>query len=106
VALDILVKIKRLVIARRVIFSAKARDERLACELTGEEILEWILTAATINKTLRATSRFRKSQKERLYVIISSTYDGKLIYTKGTIRKINDREDFYILVSAKWSAYE
>ena len=104
--MDILVKIKRLVIARRVIFSAKARDERLDCDLTVEEILEAILNAPTINKTLRSTSPFRKSQKEKLYVIISSTYDGKLIYTKGTIRKINDREEFYILVSAKWSTHE
>jgi len=104
--LDILVKIKRLVIARRVIFSAKAREERLADDLTVEDILESILNAPTINKTLRSTSRFRKSQREKLYVIISSTYDGKLIYTKGTIRKVGDVEEFYILISAKWSGYE
>ena len=104
--MDILIKIKRLVIGRRVIFSAKAREERLASDLTVEDILESILNAPTINKTLRSTSPFRKSQREKLYVIVSSTYDGKLIYTKGTIRKINDREEFYILISAKWSAYE
>lgn len=104
--MDILVKIKRLVIARRVIFSAKAREERFACDLTVEEILEAILNAPTINKTLRSTSPFRKSQKEKLYVIISSTYDGKVIYTKGTIRKVDDHEEFYILISAKWNAYE
>ncbi len=104
--MDILVTIKRLVIARRVIFSEKAREERLVCDLTVEEILESILNAPTINKTLRSTSRFRKSTKEKLYVIISSTYDGKLIYTKGTIRQVNEREEFYILISAKWSAYE
>jgi arginine/lysine/ornithine decarboxylase len=103
---DILVKIKRLVIARQVVFSAKAREERLACELTVEEIIESILNAPTINKTLRSTSRFRKSQKEKLYVIISSTYDGKVIYTKGTIRKLNQREEFYILISSKWSSHE
>ncbi|MGA2060265.1 MAG: hypothetical protein ABSG67_07265 [Thermoguttaceae bacterium] len=104
--MDILVKIKRLVIARQVVFSAKAREERLACELTVEEIIESILNAPTINKTLRSTSRFRKSQKEKLYVIISSTYDGKVIYTKGTIRKLNQREEFYILISSKWSSHE
>ncbi len=104
--MDILVKIKRLVIARRVIFSAKAREERLAGKLTVEDVLESILNAPTINKTLRSTSKFRKSQKEKLYVIISSTYDGKIIYTKGAIRKVGDKEDFYILVSAKWSGYE
>jgi len=104
--LDVLIKIKRLVIARRVIFSAKAREERLACDLTVEDVLESILNAPTINKTLRSTSQFRKSPREKLYVIISSTYDGKLIYTKGTIRKVNDVEEFYILISAKWSSYE
>ncbi len=104
--MDVLIKIKRLVIARRVIFSGKAREERLACDLTVEDVLESILNAPTINKTLRSTSEFRKSRREKLYVIISSTYDGKLIYTKGTIRKVNDVEEFYILISAKWSSYE
>jgi hypothetical protein len=103
---DILVKIKRLVIARRIVFSEKAREERLSCELTVEEIIESILNAPTINKTLKSTSPFRKSQREKLYVIISSTYDGKVIYTKGTIRKLNQREEFYILISSKWSSYE
>ena len=104
--MDILVKIKRLVIARRVVFSSKAREERLACDLTVEDVLESILNAPTINKTLRSTSPFRKSQREKLYVIVSSTYDGRLVYTKGTVRKIDGVEDFYILVSAKWSSYE
>jgi arginine/lysine/ornithine decarboxylase len=103
---DVLVKIKRLIIARRVVFSSKAREERMACELTVEEILESILNAQTINKVLRSTSPFRKSQKEKLYVIISSTYDGKVIYTKGTIRKLNQQEEFYILISSKWSSYD
>jgi hypothetical protein len=89
-----------------LLFSAKAREERLSCELTVEDVLESILNAPTINKTLRSTSQFRESRKEKLYVIISSTYDGKVIYTKGTIRRIDDREEFYILVSAKWSTYD
>jgi hypothetical protein len=92
--------------ARRVIFSAKAREERLDCGLAVEEVLESILNAPTINKVLRSTSRFRKLRKEKLYVIISSTFDGTLIYTKGSIRRVNDREEFYILISAKWSSYE
>ena len=104
--MDILVKIKRLVIARRVVFSAKAREERIVSELAVEEILESILNAQTINKVLRSTSPFRKSQKEKLYVIISSTFDGKIIYTKGTIRKLNQQEEFYILISSKWSSYD
>ena len=104
--MDILSKIKRLVIARQVVFSAKAREERLDGGLSVEDVLESILNAPAINKVLNSTSPFRKNRKEKLYVIISSTFDGKLIYTKGTIRKINKGEDFYILVSSKRSFYE
>ncbi len=35
---------------------------------------------------------------------ISSTYDGTLVYTKGTIRKTQDVEEYYLLISAKKDA--
>ena len=101
--MDVLTKIKRLVIARKVIFTEKARTERYADGLSVEDILESIVNAPSINKTLNSSSPHRAKRKEKLYVIISSSYDGKLIYTKGTIRKINGVEEFYILVSSKWS---
>ena len=94
--MNILVKIKRLVIARKVFFTAKAREERYSSGLTVEEILESIINAPTINKTINSKSQYRRGSREKLYVIISSTYDGKIIYTKGTIRKIGDHEEFYI----------
>jgi hypothetical protein len=88
------------------VFSSKARDERLDCGLTVEEVLESILNATSINKTLKSNSPWRKSRREKLYIIISSTYDGQLIYTKGTIRRLEDQEEFYILISSKWSSYD
>ena len=87
-------------------YTAKARSERLLYGLTVEDVLEAIVNAASINKTLRSTSSSKNTRKEKLYVIISSSYDGKVIYTKGTIRKIDGVDEFYILVSSKWSHYE
>ena len=104
--MDILIKIKKLVVARKVIFSSKAREERVNDGLSIEDVFEAIINAPTINKTLRSTSAYRAARKEKLYVIISSSYDGKLIYTKGTVRKIDGKEEFYILISSKWSSYE
>ena len=101
--MDILTKIKKLVIARKVVFTAKARDERRSDGLTVEDVLESIVNAPSINKVLKSKSPFRKVKKEKLYVIISSSFDGKLIYTKGTLRKVDGLEEFYILVSSKWS---
>lgn len=101
--MDVLTKIKKLVIARKVVFTAKARDERRSDGLTVEDVLESIVNAPSINKVMKSTSPYRKTRKEKLYVIISSSYDGKLVYTKGTIRKVDGTEEFYILISSKWS---
>jgi hypothetical protein len=104
--MDLLIKIKRLIIARKVIFTSKARREREQSGLSVEEILESIINAPSINKTINSTSEFKKKTKEKLYIIISSTFDGKIIYTKGTIRKVNGHDEFYILISSKWSKYD
>ncbi len=93
-------------IAHRVVFTAKARDERVTDGLTVEDVLESIVNAQSINKTIRSTSEFRVARKEKLYIIISSSFDGKLIYTKGTVRSVDGVDEFYILISAKWSTYE
>lgn len=104
--MDTLTKIKKLVIARRVVFTDKAISERVASGLSTEDVFEAIINAVTINKTIRSTSLMKRKRKERLYVIIGSTYDGKMVYTKGTIRKHGVEEEFYIFVSSKWSVYE
>ncbi len=104
--MDILVKIKRLIISRKVVFTSKAREERQNDGLTVEEIFESIINSPAIHKTVLSTSEFKKKRKEKLYIIIGSTFDGNFIYTKGAIRKINYLEEFYILISSKWSVYE
>lgn len=97
--MDILVRIKRLVVARRVEFTIKATEERLRDGLTVEDVLESIVNA--IKKILRSRSAARRGATERLYVIESPTFTGTWVYTKGTIRRKEGQEVFYVLVSAK-----
>ncbi len=99
--MDILTKIKRLAIARRLRFTFKADTERIRDGLNTEDIVESLVTASAINKTLRSRSPSRLLPREKLYIIISSTYDGTLVYTKRTIRRIQGAEEYYLLISAK-----
>lgn len=69
--------------------------------LDPDEVVESILNARAIDKTVRSRSERRRHSRERLYVIKSYSYSGTLIYTKGTIVSKGDQEVFYILVSAK-----
>lgn len=102
--MSILIKIKRLALARRLRFMFKADTERLRDGLSVEDIVEVLVNASVINKTLRSRSPDRVLPRESLYVIISSTYDGTLIYTKGTIRRTQGVEEYYLLISAKKDA--
>jgi len=99
--MDLLVRIKRLVIARRVEFTMKAELERLRDGLAVEDIFESIINANGLKKVLRSTSPGRAHAGERLYVIESPDFSGTWIYTKGTIRRKGGQEVFYVLVSAK-----
>ena len=99
--MDILVRIKRLAVARRVEFTITATEERLRDGLTVEDVLESIVNANAIKKTLRSRSAGRQGAAERLYVIESPTFTGTWVYTKGTIRRKEGQELFYVLVSAK-----
>lgn len=98
----VLKKIKRLIIQGNYVFTAKAEAERIADNLTEEDILESILNASFV-RTKRSRSPWRKEHLEKIYIIESFTYDGVLIYTKGVIRKQEEVESFYIIVSAKKS---
>jgi hypothetical protein len=100
--MDILIRIKRLVITRRVVFTRKADDEMAIDGLTRELVYEAILNAPTINKKLRSHDP-ASNQPETLYVIKGFTYDGLGIYTKGKIKKEGDKEVFYVLISSKRS---
>jgi len=100
--MDILVRIKRLVIARNVLFTQKAECEMAADSLTPELVYESILNAPSIFKDLRSRNP-RTKKSERLYVIKGLTFDGLDIYTKGKILNKEGVDVFYVLISSKKS---
>ena len=99
--MDVLLRIKSLIVRRQFRFTVKAADEMELDDLEEEDVLESILGAARINKTLRSTAR----PGEKLYVIQNASYTGKLIYSKGAIRREAGEETYYIFVSAKRSRF-
>jgi hypothetical protein len=100
--MDVLVRIRRLVLAQQVIFTAKAEREMYAGGLTHALVFEAIMNAPAITKTLRSRNP-RSGRRETLYVIKGLTYDGLAIYTKGKIARFRGREVFYVLISSKRS---
>lgn len=99
--MDVLTRIKKLVVSRKLVFTQKAEHERISDGLSVDDIVASILNANAIKKVLRSRSPHRHGSREKLYVIESPTYDGVWIYTKGTIRKVGEQEVFYILISSK-----
>jgi len=100
---DVLVKIKRLLIAGRYRFTAKAELEMLGDDLLPADVLEAIINAVGIKKVVTSTSKQRRRRREKLYIIESFTYDGVFVYTKGTFRKEDGIDVYYLLVSSKRS---
>ena len=100
--MDTLVRIKRLVIARNVLFTQKAESEMATEALTPELVYESILNAPTIFKVLRSRNP-RTRRPEKLYVIKGLTFDGLDIYTKGKILTKGGIDIFYVLISSKRS---
>ncbi len=98
---DILVRIKRAVLAGRYVFSEKARIEMELDGLTELDIVEAIANAVTIFKKVRSTSPLRKVGKEYLYIIQSTNLEGVVIYTKGKLVKESGAEAYYFLISSK-----
>jgi TolB-like protein len=97
---DNLIKIKRLIISNQYIFTKKAELEMFADSLTEEDVLESIVNANGIKKVIRSTSS-HASGNEKLYIIESFTYDGILVYTMGSIKRLEGKEYFYLLISSK-----
>ena len=99
--MDVLIRIKRAVLAGRYVFSGKARTEMETDDLTEVDIAESILHADAIYKKIRSTSRSRKKRREYLYVIQSTNLDGLVIYTKGKLVEEPGVETHYYLISSK-----
>jgi len=100
-AMDLLSRIKRLALARRIVLTRKAEEEMEADDLTENDVIESIVNAQRIDKVLRSSSHFRIQRVEKLYVIKGFTFSNILVYTKGKIVKDGSHETFYILISSK-----
>lgn len=98
---DVLIRIKRAVLAGHYAFSEKARLELEADGLTELDVAESILNAVAVYKTLRSTSPLRRSAREYLHVIQSPNLDGIVIYSKGKLVREAGAEIYYFLVSSK-----
>lgn len=98
---DVLVRIKRAVLAGRYAFSEKARAEMEADHLTELDIAESIITAVAIYKKIRSTNLQRKRTREYLYIIESANLDGLAIYSKGKLVREFGEDVYYFLISSK-----
>jgi hypothetical protein len=99
--MDLLVRIKRAVVAGRIVFTQKAVEERTADSLSEQDVRESIVNAAAIYKSIRSTSRQRTRSRELLHVIYGTTYTGTVVYTKGKLLVERSVETYYVLISAK-----
>jgi len=99
--MDLLSRIKRLAIARRIVFTRKAEDEMALDGLTEDEVIEAIVRAPRVEKVIRSTSPYRTERVEKLYVLKGFTFSNVLVYTKGKIAKDAGAEVLYILISSK-----
>jgi hypothetical protein len=98
---DVLIRIKRTILAGRYRFSEKARMEMESDSLSRWDVAEAIINARRIYKTLRSHGPRRSHGHEKLYIIIGRTLGGMSVYTKGKFIQEGGSEVFYFLVSSK-----
>ena len=98
---DILVRIKRAVLAGHYAFSEKARTEMETDGLTELDVAESIINAVAIYKRLRSRSPRRPRRVEYLYVIQATNLEGIMIYSKGKLVSQGAEVTFYFLISSK-----
>ena len=97
---DVLIRIKRAVLAGNYAFSGKARLEMECDDLTELDVAESIVNAVAIYKKLRSDSP-RRAGKEYLYVIQSPNLAGLAIYSKESLSREGGVETYYFLISSK-----
>ncbi len=98
---ELLVRIKRAVLAGHYAFSEKASLELEADGLTELDVVESIVNAVAIYKTIRSTSPYREHTKEYLHIIQSTNLEGLMIYSKGKLVQESGIETYYFLISSK-----
>jgi hypothetical protein len=97
---DTLTRIKRAVLSGNVVFTDKATTERQSDGLTEEDVIESIVMAVAIYKTIKST-RPQSNRREYLHVIQSTNLDGCLVYSKGKLVAAGGVDTYYVLISAK-----
>ena len=65
------------------------------------DVVESIVNAVAIYKTIRSTSSFRKQAREYLHIIQSTNLEGLMIYSKGKLVQESGIETYYFLISSK-----
>jgi len=98
---DTLVRIKRAILAGNYAFSEKASLELEADGLTELDVVESIVNAVAIYKTIRSQSPYRQQAREYLHIIQSTNLEGLMIYTKGKLVQESGVETYYFLISSK-----
>ncbi len=99
--MDVLKRIKQALIAGRVVFTEKASIELERDGLLEQDVVESIIFAVAIHKTIRSTSSRRGAGREILRVIIAPNLNGEVIYSKGKLITQAGVERYYVLISAK-----
>ena len=97
---DILTRIKRAVISGNVIFTDKATTERERDGLSEEDVIESIVIAVAIYKTIKSVRR-AAGRREYLHIIQSTNLEGTVVYSKGKLVAQGGIETYYVLISAK-----
>jgi len=69
--------------------------------LTELDVVESIVNAVAIYKTIRSRSPYRKTIREYLHIIQSTNLDGVMIYSKGKLVLEAGIETYYFLISSK-----
>ena len=98
---DVLKRIKQACLSGSYAFSEKARLEMESDDLTESDVIESIVEAGMIRKTLRSTSLLRWALRERLYVIVHRNFAGTCVYSKGKLVRDEADEVYYFLISSK-----
>lgn len=99
--MDVLVRIKRAVLAGRYAFSEKAQLEMERDGLTELDVAESIVSAVAIYKRLRSISTWHQGAHEYLYVIQATNLEGMMVYSKGKLVRDEGSDKFYFLISSK-----
>jgi hypothetical protein len=65
------------------------------------DIVESIVNAVAIYKTIRSQSPYRKQTREYLHIIQSTNLEGLMIYSKSKLVQEAGIDTYYFLISSK-----